>query len=812
VNLCKKIRFLLTIGMVAMVAAGGSAMAAQASSVSGSASAMQQASMPKQAENADKKGSSRAVSREHCVEKKSDGLFITEIWCNDDTGDTFERHVLDLQASATAERHQEQADEKLQSHNDSPKESVEKERVQATKQASVDAASGIQVKKEEGGLVSSLVLTAPSSTASSMPSPLAMNALLPTQAVAMNSQLPPSASVVSSTSSSAISPSAMAPTPSDTNHTSDEKISRERSWYLLPFVTLNAADGSTKMVSGDLFNVTSLVTTLQKNYREKHASWLDTTKEFEANIAAFNKAAYLQTEWQLVFFVHILELCNTVPVCDSNVLAAKVRDYLLTTFAVPTIRDKQQRLQGLQQLIQAVHFWQINALAPCLQKITDTLSSELNTFDGKLPDAKGAEGKECKRSDDGSTNASVRSHVSPFVLAKLSTMPFNASLAASARVSSCARSATADTKNGSIAGRLIIQYPGLLQHDDFAAYGRVNLCGYYAAFFIDTLLRASEAKDYNDLDDRKAFDRFFTAKKFQSNIDDRAIQALLPAAVVKNVASIAQGDLTNGSIDPIVVPAFLGHLDCKKPIGLIINTGEHHWVAGMITNNDGVLVLRVVDSLGKDCTKLHIVTAIYDYFMQKMQRSVVTAIPQSLATEAKEAIELCRKQLQVEQARLKIAQEGAETLVADEELAASRGCCCSLLHYSLLVGKFILWDIPKTILWIAYHTILFGLKALGLGAQGVCFGANGIRIFVEAIVAAMRWVVNHAPTMAELKMIAKWSTIGVPTLVYALAVIRGAIAAYPTVPLGLIIKYTAAWMGIPLAVVAGLVAVCRRYA
>ncbi len=66
--------------------------------------------------------------------------------------------------------------------------------------------------------------------------------------------------------------------------------------------------------------------------------------------------------------------------------------------------------------------------------------------------------------------------------------------------------------------------------------------------------------------------------------------------------------------------------------------------------------------------------------------------------------------------------------------------------------------------------------------------------------------------MAELKMIAKWSTIGVPTLVYALAVIRGAIAAYPTVPLGLIIKYTAAWMGIPLAVVAGLVAVCRRYA
>jgi hypothetical protein len=89
-----------------------------------------------------------------------------------------------------------------------------------------------------------------------------------------------------------------------------------------------------------------------------------------------------------------------------------------------------------------------------------------------------------------------------------------------------------------------------------------------------------------------------------------------------------------------------------------------------------------------------------------------------------------------------------------------------------------------------------------LAACGNCFLAKVLNKCKDAVCNRM----PNMPSRATLKKIAKWSGIGLPTLVYAWRLIHAAfLASANGLSPWLIAKYVTIWTGIPIGVVAVLV-------
>jgi hypothetical protein len=197
------------------------------------------------------------------------------------------------------------------------------------------------------------------------------------------------------------------------------------------------------------------------------------------------------------------------------------------------------------------------------------------------------------------------------------------------------------------------------------------------------MMRAAGSGDYSLLADRSNFNGFVADEKLQPNIDDQVILKIIRSKIGSkekeaNVACVGQEHLDGKGGFSDGIDQLLNALDYKKPVGLVMNIGGVHWIAGMVTIDDAGVVLRVVDSMGHDCIKEPVVTAAYDYFFKKAQgtqRVVVDDKKVAAATcffevEAKKAAELLEQQRiqaqQREAEQAKIAQEIVKKAEAEE--------------------------------------------------------------------------------------------------------------------------------------------------
>lgn len=252
---------------------------------------------------------------------------------------------------------------------------------------------------------------------------------------------------------------------------------------------------------------------------------------------------------------------------------------------------------------------------------------------------------------------------------KQATVDTKSSTVASSEVKS---GQVVEVKSGEAAvERYIMQLPGLSQHDDPVMYKESDLCGYYTVFFITKMLRAATENNpslLNLLTDRGNFNEFFKGQTFRSNIEDKDIKAILEKNWVPNVCFVAMDE--RGAFYPSVLRD-LEALDLKKPIGLAINL-VNHWIAGMVTTTDAGVVLRVVDSLGKDCTKLPLVQAIGDYFVKKEQDMKHAVVDVNVAAAAVRLVkdEMKKAAEKVESQRIAMQQKEAEDAKQAQEVAA----------------------------------------------------------------------------------------------------------------------------------------------
>lgn len=163
------------------------------------------------------------------------------------------------------------------------------------------------------------------------------------------------------------------------------------------------------------------------------------------------------------------------------------------------------------------------------------------------------------------------------------------------------------------------------------SHAYVNLCGWYASFFVKCLLK----EDNNALSDRKTFNSFLNTfiEKVNANISDEDIKSIINALRAKNELSkevkfeILEcfGDEavpTSGEVFSLHNGYFASILAVKTSITKKVDSNKSgHWIAAVFkVEDDNSITMYVADSLGVDRQEDVVVKAAYDWFIKEYDK------------------------------------------------------------------------------------------------------------------------------------------------------------------------------------------------